>query len=69
MQCFGHFNMLTVHKCSDTRLFAEFKAPCFLQSIVSGRNNFRGSPFSLKYSKFYVGSENAEKNSENIFCF
>ena len=29
MQCFWPFNMLTVHKCSDTRLFGHLSNPAF----------------------------------------
>ena len=54
-QCFGPCNMLTVHKCSDTRVFR------LLSKLDSS--------FFSKYSKFYLDFANEEKNRENIFEF
>ena len=40
-----------------------------MQSIISEKNNLGSSFFFWKYSNFYVGFGNPEKNSENIFWF
>ena len=40
-----------------------------MESIISVRNHLWDSTFFWKYSKFYVDSENGEKNTENIFGF
>ena len=45
--CFARFNMLTVHRCSDTGFFRHF-----LQSIISEWNQLWGLSFFSNYSKF-----------------
>ena len=47
--------------------FYVFESPHIFQSIISETNNLWGSSFFSKYFKFYVDSQNAEKNWENIF--
>ena len=65
---FGPFNMLTVHKWSETELYTHL-SNLALQSLISERNNLLGSSFVSKYFKFYIESWKAEKNSKNIFWF
>ena len=70
MQCFGHFNMLTVHKYSDTRLFVHLSnppPPPLLQSIISERNNLQDSSFFSKSCKFDANSGNLKKIAKIFF--
>ena len=69
MQCFGPFNMLTVHKCSDTRLFGYLSHPAFCSLLFQEKNNLQGSSFVSKYSKFYTDSVNPEKIQKIFFDF
>ena len=65
-QSFENFNMLTVHKGSEKRLFTHLSDHCFAD--YDFRNKFLwSSSFSWKYFKFYLYFVNAAKNWTNIF--
>ena len=77
-QCCRPFNMLTVHKFSDTQVFRHLSCPCFSslkfqkEIIYEGHLFFSNDSkffFFSNDSKFFVGSWNSAKNSENIFWF
>ena len=61
MQCFGRFNMLSVHKCSDTPLTRH------LSNIGFCSLPLRLIFFFSKYSKLYANSGIAEKIEKFFF--
>ena len=68
-QSFGPFNMLTVHKCSDTGFFGIKVTP--LCSVYNFRNK-KSSEVHLIFRSIWNFMEIPEmqkKNSENIFWF
>ena len=68
-QCFGHFNMLTQHKCSDAGLFRHLSNHDFCNLKFWQISQLWGSSLFSKSSKFDVDFRNVEKNQENILSF
>ena len=68
MQCFVHYNVLTVHKCSDNGLFSHLSNSVFCSLYFEKKIIYEAHIFS-KYSKLYADFGNAGKSSENIFLF
>ena len=66
-QSFGPFNMLTVHKCSDTRPFRHLSNPAFFSLKFQKEIISEAHVFFLKYFEFYVDSGNTAKNTQNTF--
>ena len=60
-QCFGAFNMLTAHKCSDTGSFRHLSKPAFKRPITS-----EAHLFFQKIQNFMYISELQQK-TEKIF--
>ena len=58
-QCFRPCNMLTVHKCSDTRVFRHYVTPLFPVCSFRNKTPVRLIFFS-NFSKFYIDFTNAE---------
>ena len=68
-QCFGHFNMLTVHKCSDTGLFRHLNNHVFCSLAFRKEFSHEVRPFLIKCSKLDVDVRIGEKKKKNILCF
>ena len=66
-ESFGHFNMLSVHKCSDRGIFGYISISAFCSLYFHKEGTSEAHVFFSKYSKFYVDFRNGGKNSENIF--
>ena len=60
-QSFGPFDMLTLHKYSDSQLFRYLSNPDFTVYNFTKKPPLRLIYF-FKYLKFYVDSGNAAKN-------
>ena len=68
-QSFGHFNMLTVYKCSDTGLF-EHESNSTICSLYFQKENTSEAHLFLKtYCKFYVDFRKAKKIEKIFFDF
>ena len=68
MQCFVHYNVLTVHKCSNTWVFRHLSNPAFCSLYFQKKITSEAHLF-WRYSKLYVEIGNVVKSSENIFWF
>ena len=68
VQVFRLFNMLTVGRCSERRLFRHLTNHIFSQSLISKMHNRWVSSFLTKYWKFYVDLRYAGKNWLKISC-
>ena len=68
-ESFGRFNILTVHKCSDTEFFRHLSNSCFWNLKFMKQITSETHLFFSKYSKSYVDLGNAEKISIFFFWF
>ena len=63
---FGPFNMLTVHKCSDTRLFTDLSNPAFWSLYLEKVIPSKGNLFFQSIQNFMQIPE-MQQESEKIF--
>ena len=68
-QCFGPFNMLTTHKCSDTGLFRHLSNLAFCSLKFEKPITSEADLFFQSIQNFMKISKIYKKNSQNIFRF